>query len=85
MEQAEDCGVLDIVTRRSVNIEGFGLMIGISGLFDTARLHFTVHYYTYKLVTTLTSSLPLLGNAFQRRTFPFLWVPKLSLSSATSS
>jgi hypothetical protein len=30
------------------------------------------------------SSLPLLGSGSQQRTFPFLWVPKLSLASATS-
>jgi hypothetical protein len=30
------------------------------------------------------SSLLLLGSNFQWRTFPFLWVPELSLASATS-
>jgi hypothetical protein len=30
------------------------------------------------------SSLPLLGKGFQRRTFPFLWVPELSSVSDTS-
>jgi hypothetical protein len=30
------------------------------------------------------SSLPLLGSDFQRRTFPFLWIPELFPTSATS-
>jgi hypothetical protein len=63
---------------------GFGLMTGFIGLFDTARdynFHFTVAQI---LVSTVTSSLPLHGSGFQRRTLPFLWVPELSLASATS-
>jgi hypothetical protein len=53
-------------------------MTGFIGLFITARdytLQFTI---TQTLVSTVTSSLPLLGNVFQRRTFPFIWVPELT-------
>jgi hypothetical protein len=42
------------------------------------------HTHTHALVFTVISSLPLLGSSFQWWTFPFLWVPKLSLASATS-
>jgi hypothetical protein len=38
----------------------------------------------YTLVLPVTSSLPLLCSGFQRRMFPFLWVPELSPASATS-
>jgi hypothetical protein len=54
------------------------------GLFDTGHdynLDFTV---THTLVSTVTSSLPLFGSSFQLHMFPFLWVPELSLASATS-
>jgi hypothetical protein len=46
-------------------------------------LHITVHI-THTLVSTVTSSLPLLGSAFQRRTFPCPGVSKRSPASATS-
>jgi hypothetical protein len=36
------------------------------------------------LMSTVMSSMPLVGSGFQRQTFPFLWVPKLSPASATS-
>jgi hypothetical protein len=39
---------------------------------------------THILVSTVTPSVSLLGNGFQRRTFPFLWVPELPSASATS-
>jgi hypothetical protein len=55
-------------------------MIGFTGLFDTAR----DYNITNTLMSTVTSSLLLLGSGFQRRTFPFLWVPELSPASATS-
>jgi hypothetical protein len=58
-------------------------MTGFIGLFDTAgdyTLQFTV---THKLVSTVMSSMPLLGNGFQRRTFPYFRVPELSPTSAT--
>jgi hypothetical protein len=43
---------------------GFGLLIGFTELFDTARdytLHFTFYYYALALVS-VSSSLPLLGS-----------------------
>jgi hypothetical protein len=62
---------------------GFGLMTGFIGPFDTARectLQFTythTHTQTHILVSTVTSSLLLLGSGFQRRMIPFLQVPEL--------
>jgi hypothetical protein len=55
-------------------------------LWYSAWLHFTVHYYTHTHTHQypVTSSLPLLGSGFQRRTFPSLWVPELSPASVTS-
>jgi hypothetical protein len=73
-----------------VTIDGFGLMTRFNAHFDTARdytLQFTVTHartHTHTLVFTVTSSLPLLGSGFQRRTFAFLWVPELAPASATS-
>jgi hypothetical protein len=58
-------------------------MIGLR-LFDTAHdytLQFTV---TYTLVSTVTSSLPLLDSGFQWRTLLFFWLPELSPASAIS-
>jgi hypothetical protein len=52
---------------------GFGLI----GLHFTGSLSHTV--------LTVTSSLPLLGSGFQKRTIPFLWVPELSWAPASSS
>jgi hypothetical protein len=70
---------------------GFGLVIGFIGLFDTTHdyiLLFTdthTHTHTHKHTNTqthththVTSTLLVLGSGFQRRTFPFLWVPELS-------
>jgi hypothetical protein len=37
------------------------------------------HTHTHTLLSTVTSSLPFVSSGFQRRTFPFLWVPELSL------
>jgi hypothetical protein len=54
------------------------------GLFDTERdytLEFTV---THTPVSTVTSSLTLLGSSFQRRPFLLLWVFELSSASAIS-
>jgi hypothetical protein len=34
--------------------------------------------HTHTLISTVTSSRLLFGSGFQRRTFPFLWVPDLS-------
>jgi hypothetical protein len=39
----------------------------------------------YTLVSTITSSWPLLGSGFQCRTFSFFWVPELSPTSATKN
>jgi hypothetical protein len=50
-------------------------------LWYSAWIHFTVH----TLVSTVGSSLPLLGSGFQRRIFPFLWVPELPASYSNSS
>jgi hypothetical protein len=43
--------------------------------------HTHTHTHTHKLVSTITSSLPLLGRV-PKRTFPFLWVSELPPSSA---
>jgi hypothetical protein len=59
-------------------------MTGFIGLFDTAHDYTLQCTVTHKLVSTVTSTLPLLGIGFQRRTFPFLWVPELFPASATS-
>jgi hypothetical protein len=40
--------------------------------------------FAVTLLSMVTSSLPLLGSGFQRRTLPILWVPELSPASATS-
>jgi hypothetical protein len=59
--------------------------MGFIILFDTAydyAVHFTV---THTPLSTVTSSVPLLGSGLQRRMFPFLCVPELSAASATSS
>jgi hypothetical protein len=75
-----------------VNIDRFWINDRIYWtLCYSSWLNFTVHCYTHTharmhtLVSTVTSSLPLLTSGFQRRTFPFLWVPELSPTSATSS
>jgi hypothetical protein len=55
-------------------------MAELIGPFDRASdytLQFTV---THTLMPTVTSSLPLLSSGFQRRTFPFLWVPATNFS-----
>jgi hypothetical protein len=63
-------------------------MIGFIGLFDTARdynLQFTITLtHTHTLVSTVTSSLAIVGSGFQRQTFSFLRVPELLPASATS-
>jgi hypothetical protein len=53
-------------------------------LWYSAWLRFRIHCYIHRVVSTVTSSLPLFGSGFQRRTFPFLRVPELSPASATS-
>jgi hypothetical protein len=49
-------------------------------------VRFTVHCLTctHPLVSTVTSSLSLLGSSFQQWMFPFLLVPRLSSASGTS-
>jgi hypothetical protein len=58
----------------------FLLMIEFIGLSrHSPWLHFTIHCHTHTRTRSIvTSSVPLLGSSFQRRTFPFLWVPELS-------
>jgi hypothetical protein len=63
---------------------GFGLVIEFIGLFDTASDYALQITVTHRLVFSVTSSLQLLGSGFQRRKFPFLWVPELSPALATS-
>jgi hypothetical protein len=53
------------ISRDAVTRDGFWID---DWIWYSAWLHFTVHYYTHKVVSTDTSS-PLLGNGFQRRTF----------------
>jgi hypothetical protein len=58
------------------------------GLWYSAWIHFTVSCYTQP-VSTVTSSLPLLGSGLQRWTFRFLWVlercPCLSYQPLTAT
>jgi hypothetical protein len=53
-------------------------MTGFIGLLDTARTP------PHNILSTVTTSLPLLGSGFQRWMFPFLWVPELFPASGTS-
>jgi hypothetical protein len=75
-----------VTTLWSVIIRGFLFMAGLLDFLIQRVTNFTVHCYTHihTLVFTVTYSLPFLGSGFQPRTFPFLWVPELSSSSATS-
>jgi hypothetical protein len=63
---------------------GFGLATGFIILFyiqSVATLRNTLlHTHARTIVSTVMSSLPLLGSGFQAPTadFPFFWVPKLS-------
>jgi hypothetical protein len=50
-------------------------------LFDTAG-EYTLQYTVTHIQSRLHQSV--LGNGFKRRAFPFLWVPELFSSSATS-
>jgi hypothetical protein len=63
-------------------------MTGFIELFDTEpdyNLQYTVTQTHIHTLSTVASSLPLLGSGFQRWTFPFLWVPKLTPASASNS
>jgi hypothetical protein len=74
---------LSTVTWLSTTRGGFWIDDRISWtLWHSAWLHFIVHYYTYKVVSTVTSSPPLLGSGFERRTFP---VPQLPASHSNRS
>jgi hypothetical protein len=74
-----------ILSGGGVTINGFWIYDRIHWtLWHSAWLHFTFHYHTRTLMSIVTSSLPLLGNGFQRWTFPFLWVPEWSPASAIS-
>jgi hypothetical protein len=62
----------------------FGLVTRFIACFQSERdytLQFTV---THALMSTVMSSLPLLGSDFQLWIFPFLWVPEQSPTSAIS-
>jgi hypothetical protein len=59
-------------------IRDLGWWLDLLDSLINAWLHFTFHYCTNTLVSTVTFSLPLLGSGFQRRTFSFLWIPELS-------
>jgi hypothetical protein len=59
-------------------------MAGFIAHFDTARDYPLQVAVAHTLVSTVTSSLSLLGSGFKQRTFPFLWVRELSPASATS-
>jgi hypothetical protein len=54
---------------------GFALMTRFIAYFDTARDYILQFTITHTLMSTDTSSLPLLSIGFQRRTFPFLRFP----------
>jgi hypothetical protein len=75
------------VTCMSVTIDGFWSDDSIyCTLWYTTRdytLQVTVTH-THTLMSTVTSSLLLLGSGFQQRTSPFFWVPELSPASATN-
>jgi hypothetical protein len=51
---------------------------GVRTLWYSAWLHFTFHFYTHTIVSSVTFSQPLLGSGFQWRMFPSLWAPELS-------
>jgi hypothetical protein len=55
----------------SVTIDGVWIDDRFIGLFDTMR-DYTLQFTITHTVSTVTSSLPLLGSGFQRRTFTFL-------------
>jgi hypothetical protein len=70
---------------------GFGLMIEFIGPFDMAcdyPWQFTIaHMHAYTHTHPCPQSclhLPWLGHSLPWQMFPFLWVPELSLASATS-
>jgi hypothetical protein len=71
--------------RLSVTVDGFWIYDRTHCiLWYSGWLQFIWQYYTHTLVTTIKSSLQLLGTGFQMRTFHILWVPELSPASATN-
>jgi hypothetical protein len=63
---------------------GFGLMIRFIGLFDTQLVTALQITVTHRLAFSVTVFTVLLDSGFQRQMFPFLWVPEVSLASATN-
>jgi hypothetical protein len=62
--------------------------VTVDGVWIGNRIYWPRDYtlwitITHRLVFSVTVFTALLGNGFQRRTFPFLWVLELSPSSAT--
>jgi hypothetical protein len=53
-------------------------LIQLTTLYSSLS-HTHTHTHTHTLVSTVTSSQPLFGIGYRRRTFPLLWVPELFL------
>jgi hypothetical protein len=87
--EAEGATALEAVTRQLVKTQQtdlfnpYTLIRRVTTLYSSL-LHTHTHTHTHTLVFTVKSSLRLLGSGFQREAFPFLCVPELSLTSATS-
>jgi hypothetical protein len=63
-----------------------GVWIG-NRIYWALKHHVTTHYKHYHTRTNVLSHgfTAVRGSGFQRRTFPSLWVPELSLASATAT
>jgi hypothetical protein len=72
------------MSRDRVTIDGVWSGNWVFAHSDTARDYTLRFSIAHTLMSIITSSLSLLGSGFQRGTFPFLWVPKVSPASATS-
>jgi hypothetical protein len=81
---SEEVGVhrkakLNILSHDRVTIDGVWIVIGfIEHCSANANSHSQIHYSTYFSLLSLLCLHQFSGNGFQRRTFPFLWVPELS-------